>query len=538
MCPEKNRFSHRQSLTRIEHHRNSAFQSNWKPTPLRIWSLASLIGYLIALQVAVLVLYHYSSQSKLYKTFFVFQATVRVLSSGTFAPYSILPTLFAVIVGLWWDTIDKTVRRLQPYLSMSSQPTRIDSGSGLSYQSSYLVWAASKAARKKHWILAMVGLGSMICKIRRFSSRHQFTVLTPSKVVIAMSALFARQHGVFLHTVEANRFVEPRQIPYLTHEFYNNRLQSGGGKADIPGRILKSLFSNAQTNWMYSATIQLALDGIEPPWSKEGWSFTPVTLPDLPDVSNASNIQNLGTARASTQAINVTMSTQAMRARLDCSAIPETNDTSTWLEEVPLDELRNSSRSTHQDRTAYDLTSNMFSRDYTSLLTHPGRISCCLNASIGQYPQPLAVGYWSSTGDVQRWPNANRQWPMNLTVKWLRGPAAPWPTEFNMSRLDENGYYIPRSKFMFTEVPSLQALNCRPVIELAEADVTVDYTTGVVQDFTILGEPQPNSEPWSDPFVERGWNYIGDPRDNDMGINTEFTTRYTRIPSRCRAHKR
>jgi hypothetical protein len=87
---------------------------------------------------------------------------------------------------------------------------------------------------------------------------------------------------------------------------------------------------------------------------------------------------------------------------------------------------------------------------------------------------------------------------------------------------------------MFTEVPSLQALNCRPVIELAEADVTVDYTTGVVQDFTILGEPQPNSQPWSDPFVERGWNYIGDPRDDDMGINTEFTTRYTRIPSFCR----
>jgi hypothetical protein len=170
MCPEKNPFAHCQPLTRIEHHRNSAFQSNWRPTPLRIWSLAYLIGYLIALQVAVLVLYHYSSQSKLYKTFFVFQATVRVLASGTFAPYSILPTLFAVIVGLWWDTIDKTVRRLQPYLSMSSQPTRMDSGSGLSYQASYLAWAASKAARKKHWILAMVGLGSMICKICKFFS--------------------------------------------------------------------------------------------------------------------------------------------------------------------------------------------------------------------------------------------------------------------------------------------------------------------------------------------------------------------------------
>jgi hypothetical protein len=420
---------------------------------------------------------------------------------------------------------------------MSKRPTRMDSGSGLSYHSSYLAWAASKAARKRHWILAMVGLGSMICKIREFFSRHQIIVLTPFKVVIAMSALFERQHGVFLHTVQANRLVEPRQIPYLTQEYYNNRATSGAGKPDIPGRILTSLFSNAQTNWMYSATIQLALDGIEPPWSKEGWSFTPVTLPNLPDASNASNIQNLGTTKASTQTINVTMSTQAMKARLDCSPIPETNDTSTWLEKVSLEKLRNSSRSTHQDQIVYDLTSNMFSRDYTSLLTHPGRISCCLNASTKQYPQPLAVGYWSSTGDVQRWPNANRQWPMNLTVKWLRGPAAPWPTELNISRLDSNGYFFPRSKFMFTEVPSLQALNCRPVIELAEADVTVDYTTGIVEDFTILSEPQPNSQPWSDPFVERSWNYIHDPYVNDMEINTKFTTRYSRIPSCCRIHK-
>jgi hypothetical protein len=353
-----------------------------------------------------------------------------------------------------------------------------------------------------------------------------------------MSALFERQHGVFLHTVEANRLVEPRQIPYLTQEYYPYMPIPEADKPEIPGRILTRLFSNAHTNWMYSATIQLALDGIEPPWSKEGWSFTPVTLPDLPDVSNASKIQNLGTRKASTQAINVTMSTQAMRASLNCSPIPETNGTSTWLEEVSLENLWNSSRSPHQDRIAYDITSTMFGRNYTSLLTHPGRISCCLNASTGQYPQPLAVGYWSSTGDVQRWPNANRQWPMNLTVKWLRGPAAPWPTELpNMYRLDSNGYFISRSEFMFTKIPSLQALNCRPVIELAEADVTVDYTTGVVQDFTILGEPQPNSQPWSDPFVQRGWNYISDPGHMITEVNTDFTTRYTGIPSCCRTHK-
>jgi hypothetical protein len=351
-----------------------------------------------------------------------------------------------------------------------------------------------------------------------------------------MSALFERQHGVFLHTVEANRLVEPRQIPYLTQEYYNNKFRSGTSRPEIPGRILKRLFSDAQTDWMYSATIQLALDGIEPPWSKDGWSFTPVTLPDLPDVSNASNIQNLGTGKGSTQAINVTMSTQAMKARLDCSPISEASNTSTWLEKIPLEEFGNSSRSTYQDRTAYGTTFTMFNRNYTSLLTHPGRISCCLNESTGQYPQPLAVGYWSSTGDVQRWPNEERQWPMNLTVKWLRGPAAPWPTGLNTSRLGESGSPIRRT-FMFTEVPSLQALNCRPVIEFVEADVTVDYMTGFVQDFTILGEPQPSSQPWSDPFIERGWYYINEPGNSNTEANAEMTTRYARVSLCCRTRK-
>jgi hypothetical protein len=369
----------------------------------------------------------------------------------------------------------------------------------------------------------------MICKICEFSSRKPIITLTFSKVVIAMSALFQRQHGVLLHTVEANRFVEPRQIPYLTNEYYNNRLQTGAGKADIPGRILTSMFSNAQTNWMYSATIQLALEGIEPPWSKDGWSFVPVTLPTLPDISNASNIQDLGATKPnsfeSSQAINVTISTQAMKARLECSSIPEVNDTSTWLEEIRLKELQNSSQSSNQNQLAYDITSNMFGFNYTSVLTHPGRLSCCLNGTTTQDPQPLAVGYWSSTGDVQHWPNAGRPWPMNLTVKWLRGSAAPWPTGLNLTRYDESDFLIPRSKFMFTEVPSLQALNCRPVIESVEANVIVDYTSEVVRDFEILGEPQPNSQAWSDPFVERGWNYIHDPHVNDMEINTEFTTR-------------
>lgn len=149
-------------------------QSKWKPTSLRVWTLMSLVSYIVSLLVAILVLYHFASQLKLYKTIFVYRATIRVFWAGTFAPWSILPTLVAVGVGLLWDPVDKTVRRLQPFLSMTRRPTPMESGSGLSYQSSYLLWAAAKALHKKHWVLAMLGVGSMVCKICKLHCRLPF----------------------------------------------------------------------------------------------------------------------------------------------------------------------------------------------------------------------------------------------------------------------------------------------------------------------------------------------------------------------------
>jgi hypothetical protein len=347
-----------------------------------------------------------------------------------------------------------------------------------------------------------------------------------------MSALFERQNSVLSHSIQALRFVEPRQIPHVTSDAYNAALSRGeeAGINGVPGRILKNLFTNAQSNWMYSATIQLTLDGAEPPWSKDRWSFLPVSLAPLPDSSNASQIQNLGASTAETSGLltstNFTFSTTATRARLECEAIPDIANTSTWLEEVQYQKFRNSTRDgLTPTLTAYDPTHNMFGYNYTSLLTHPGRLACCLNQSLENQTQPLAIGYWSSTGDVQYWPNANKAWPMNVTVKWLRGLAMPWPSEINYLQKKNSTLPYSRSLFGFTKVPSLQALNCRPVIESVAADVTIDYTSGVVQDFTLLGKPQPELQAWSDPFVTRNESQMYPDKNRAMYMKVQVSTR-------------
>jgi hypothetical protein len=100
------------------------------------------------------------------------------LQSAVFASYSILPTFLAIGVGLMWDAIEKTSRRLLPFLSMSNKPTPLNIGSCLTYQSSFLGWATLKALSHRHWLLAMVSAGSVVCQICKSSILMSWIFLT------------------------------------------------------------------------------------------------------------------------------------------------------------------------------------------------------------------------------------------------------------------------------------------------------------------------------------------------------------------------
>jgi hypothetical protein len=71
----------------------------------------------------------------------------------------------------------------------------------------------------------------------------------------------------------------------------------------------------------------------------------------------------------------------------------------------------------------------------------------------------------------------------------------------------------------------LQAINCRPQIESAAADVTVDYSTGAVEEFTVLEDPKPDLAPWSDPFVTCNQDFEYDPEIDDGYIAVDTSTR-------------
>lgn len=96
---------------------------------------------------------------------FVYQLDLRVFNAR-FSPQSVLATLLAVGVAMWWDAMDKVLRSVQPFLSMSNATVDVRHGAALSYQASYWFWASIRAAMNKHWLLSLMTFGTTLCQIR------------------------------------------------------------------------------------------------------------------------------------------------------------------------------------------------------------------------------------------------------------------------------------------------------------------------------------------------------------------------------------
>jgi hypothetical protein len=140
---------------------------NGTPMLLRLPALLGLSLSLALVVVGVSVLYHYAESAVLYGKAFVYQIQLSVFNSGmsSVAPFSMIPTVIAVGIGLWWSAIDDNFRRLQPFLSMTRGDPQFRKGVDLSYQTCYWFWAAGKAASNKHWLLLLVTLGSTLSPV-------------------------------------------------------------------------------------------------------------------------------------------------------------------------------------------------------------------------------------------------------------------------------------------------------------------------------------------------------------------------------------
>lgn len=141
---------------------------DWRPSMLKKKWLAVFLAFLITLAVLLLVLRKYALEERLNRTAFIYQINLGLFHTTLF-PQSIIATFVAVTVGLFWDSIDKPLRKLQPYLSMTRESSAIAQGASLSYQTSYWIWAAIKAARRKHWILCLVTFGTTLTQICQYA---------------------------------------------------------------------------------------------------------------------------------------------------------------------------------------------------------------------------------------------------------------------------------------------------------------------------------------------------------------------------------
>ncbi|KAI1360722.1 hypothetical protein F5Y08DRAFT_39755 [Xylaria arbuscula] len=481
---------------------------------LSIWVFLLLIFLLAAVLTVIAYLYWYSDTVGLYQTAFIYAFDISVggLDLGAVNPASLITTLVAVIIGLWWGSLDTALRKIQPYLILAKTPsTQLRSEAvSISYISSYLLWGAWRALKRRHWVLALVCTGAFLSEI----------------LTIVMSSLWTRAGGSLPHAVNVSRQLELRQVPQVSAGVEQFTSHAGNYKQTV----ISDLFDSMRTSWIYGAAVQTSLNGLEPPWSSRGWSFIPYDLSMVPNTTLQHTRDEVLIPKYST---NATIDTSAIRARLECSPYEylDLEDSRFWLTEWDL---------TNTSRWARDMNAVSMSRgfelgltddydnigkenvllyldqepdlegNYTTFFVNNKRFQCCENKTNGQIDSG-SVGYWSpNLRNGSFYPDFAGTWPANFTVKWIHGT----PVE---------GYCRNDTKFecepalMWADRPRMAALNCMPIIETADATVTVDASDGNVVDFVIRGEPQPDEYAWSEDFTKHKYN---DSSGFDINITT------------------
>jgi len=310
-----------------------------------------------------------------------------------------------------------------------------------------------------------------------------------------MSALFTREPGSRCDEITTNRTLELRQLPFMDHLLVPDRPTS---YVDQRG------YRNISSTWLYSAAIQLTLNGSQPFWSRDGWSFLPVDLSELNGPLKGSStrqgrVTSYDEDRSSYSSTNVSLTTPSIRGRVDCTPLTsqDIGKDSPWFDEIDLSNssVWDTSRNDPYIRIGYQLRKRPWR---TSLLAYSIRPRCCENRTMEGHQGKSAIGYWSI--ELARY---NSSWPRNFTAKWIYADAR---TEF---------YASPEwDELVLTEIPKIQALNCKPVIETSTADVIVDGNTGTVHSFRILDQPVPAKSPWSDDIQDRGRMNPNDRRHN------------------------
>ncbi|TID13390.1 hypothetical protein E6O75_ATG11306 [Venturia nashicola] len=470
-----------------------------RPFVLRTWMGPLLLISLVALLVAIVALYVISGRGGLHQQALVheFDFSLADVAVGL-APYSIIPTLLAVGIKLWYGAIEENMRRLQPFLAMTVKPAPVSQSLLAEYVNAPLAWVSFKAAKNSHYMLALVGLGALGTEI--------FTV--------GISALWDRESSVNVHNLVTGRQMMIRTVPAV----YETATAGAGTHQDpVKPLVLSKVYGTYLTSWLYGATNEMAQNASTPAWSKDEWSFAPVDFEH-----SAKEILALSSNATSSDLrllpYNITVSTPALRARLECKVIDYINDTSLWLSEW---DFNNKTLDATTKKTMWNATNRPPKLDvgYELLpqLSNPPKqlprmsipvtnalayVSCCSNVT-GDIPGEAAIGYWT--------PLLAGYVTSGFVSKWIVGHPLDGLYR-DSSYTDGRGPSIAIGKhWIWKDKPKMQAISCTPVLEQANASATVDLSTGMVLNYTIQDRPINATGAWSDNYLlrKRSPDYTG-----------------------------
>lgn len=322
-------------------------------------------------------------------------------------------------------------------------------------------------------------------------------MLTKRKVTISISALFQQSSISMPQARNLERSLEIRRDPLTATTYLNYgkgvedyMFYENNPAGEVAMMLAESLI-DLKGNWLYTALLQTSLQGPEPPWSSDGWSFVPLNLSTITqDLSSSVTARHREKQAASLlRTTNLTVRTSALRGRVDCSVIEDLQP-EMWL--ATEDEMKNS---TSLDRVYYPKISFNFDNASSQITPMAATPECCYNrsdpsVSTQSLDMVTTLGYWTENRDSI---NVTTKY---FTVKLIRGRAG----------FREVGDFAQNPRMVFREPPAVQALNCVPIFETAAAEVTIEPSTGAVQDFDILSDPRPDAVAWSDSFQLRRSN--------------------------------
>jgi hypothetical protein len=121
-------------------------------------------------------------------------------------------------------------------------------------------------------------------------------------------------------------------------------------------------------------------------------------------------------------------------------------------------------------------------------------LTCCGNGSTDSRQGSVAIGYWSPNDALDYF--SPTSWQKNFTAKWFYGDAITG-IKVNNNTVTNHVDAGP----LFPSPPSISLFNCEPIIETADASVTVDPSTGEIQSFNITGSPKVATGAFTDNFI-------------------------------------